>query len=110
MPTNPKQIPELSAITAPTAGQETDIETVVAKQSTYATYKMTLAQIFTLATVSGAIKTALDALSALIATNTSNISTLSTTKLNVVGGTRTGLTADRILITNASGVETYMSP
>ena len=56
---------------------------------------MTLAQIFTLATVSGSIKTALDALSALIATNKSNISTLSTTKLNTVGGIRTGLTANR---------------
>lgn len=63
MPTNPKQIPELTIVPTPTAGQETDIETVVAKQSTYAAYKMTLAQIFTLATVSGAIKSALDALS-----------------------------------------------
>lgn len=107
---NPKKIPQLTAIPTPTAWQESDIETVVAKESTYANYKMTLSQIFTLATVSGSIKTALDALSALIATNTSNISTLSTTKLNVVGGTRTGLTADRVLITNASGVETYMSP
>lgn len=99
---NPKKIPQLTAIPTPTAGQETDIETVVAKESTYANYKMTLAQIYTLATVSGSIKTALDALSALIATNTSSISTLSTTKLNAVGGTRTGLTANRVLITNGS--------
>ena len=82
---------------------------MVAKESTYANYKMTLAQIYTLATVSGSIKTALDALSALIATNTSNISTLSTTKLNTVGGIRTGLTANRALITDASGNETYLT-
>ncbi len=105
-----KQIPELDIIATPTAGQESLIETVVARHDTYATSRMTLAQIFTLGSISGSIKVALDALSALIATNTSNISTLSTTKLNVVGGTRTGLTADRVLITNASGVETYMSP
>ena len=106
---NPKKIPQLTAIPTPTAWNETDIETVVAKESTYANYKMTLAQIYTLATVSGSIKTALDALSALIATNTSNISTLSTTKLNTVGGIRTGLTANRALITDASGNETYLT-
>lgn len=106
---NPKKIPQLTAIPTPTAWQELDIETVVAKESTYANYKMTLSQVFTLATVSGSIKTALDALSALIATNTSNISTLSTTKLNVVGGTRTGLTANRAIITDATGVETYIT-
>ena len=66
---------------------------------------MTLAQIFTLATVSGSIKTALDGLSALIAGNTSSINT----KLNIAGGTRTGLTANRALITDASGVETYLT-
>lgn len=106
---NPKKIPQLTAIPTPTAWNETDIETVVAKESTYANYKMTLAQIYTLATVSGSIKTALDALSALIATNTSSISTLSTTKLNAVGGTRTGLTANKALITDASGNETYLT-
>ena len=78
---------------------------MVAKESTYANYKMTLAQIFTLATVSGSIKTALDGLSALIAGNTSSINT----KLNIAGGTRTGLTANRALITDASGVETYLT-
>lgn len=109
MPTNPKQIPELSAITAPTAGQETDIETVVAKQSTYATYKMTLAQIFTLATVSGAIKTALDNLSTLISGNTTSINNLSTNKLDKSGALRTGLTAKRVLIVDSSGNETYLS-
>ena len=77
----------------------------MAKESTYANYKMTLAQIFTLATTSGSIKTALDGLSALIAGNTSSINT----KLNIAGGTRTGLTANRALITDASGVETYLT-
>lgn len=110
MPTTPKQIPEITAIPTPTAGQETDIQTVVARESTYDTFKMSLAQIFTLATVSGAIKTALDGLSALIAGNTSSITSLGTTKLNKVGETRTGLTANRIIITNASGVEEYMTP
>ena len=106
---NPKKIPQLTAIPTPTAWNETDIETVVAKESTYANYKMTLAQIFTLATVSGSIKTALDGLSALIAGNTSSINTLSSTKLNIAWGTRTGLTANRALITDASGVETYLT-
>jgi len=110
MPTTPKQIPEITAIPTPTAGQETDIQTVVARESTYDNFKMSLAQIFTLATVSGSIKTALDGLSTLIAGNTSSIASLGTTKLNKVGETRTGLTANRIIITDASGVETYMSP
>lgn len=109
MPTNPKQIPELSAITAPTAGQETDIETVVAKQSTYATYKMTLAQIFTLATVSGAIKTDLDNLSTLISGNTTSINNLSTNKLDKSGALRTGLTIDKALRVNHTGAEEYFS-
>ncbi len=80
---NPKKIPQLTTIPTPTAGQETDIETVVAKESTYANYKMTLAQIFTLGSISGAIKSALDTLSGLIAGNTSSINTLSSTKLNI---------------------------
>ncbi len=110
MPTTPKQIPEITAIPTPTAGQETDIQTVVARGSTYDNFKMSLAQIFTLATVSGSIKTALDTLSGLISGNTSSINTLSSTKLNIAGGTRTGLAANRIIITNASGVEGYMAP
>ena len=80
---NPKQIPDITLITTPTAGQETDIETVVAKHSTYATARMTLAQIFTLGSISGAIKSALDTLSGLIAGNTTSINTLSSTKLNI---------------------------
>ena len=78
---------------------------MVAKESTYANYKMTLAQIFTLATVSGSIKTALDGLSALIAGNTSSITSLGSTKLNKVGETRTGLTANRVIATNGVGEE-----
>jgi hypothetical protein len=86
---NPKQIPDITLITTPTAGQETDIELPVAKHSTYATSRMTLAQIFTLGSISGAIKVALDALSALIATNTSDITNLGTTKLNAASQLRT---------------------
>ena len=80
---NPKQIPDITLIATPTAGQETDIETVVAKHSTYATSRMTLAQIFTLGSISGSIKVALDALSTLISGNTTSINTLSSTKLNI---------------------------
>jgi len=104
-----KQIPELTIITTPTAGQESIIETVVARHDTYATSRMTLAQIFTLGSISGSIKVALDALSGLISGNTSSINTLSSTKLNIAGGTRTGLTANRALITDASGVETFLT-
>ena len=70
---------------------------------------MTLAQIFTLGSISGAIKSALDTLSGLISGNTSSINTLSSTKLNIAGGTRTGLTANRAIITDATGVETYLT-
>lgn len=104
-----KQIPELTIIPTPTAGQESIIETVVARHDTYATSRMTLAQIFTLGSISGSIKVALDTLSGLIAGNTSSINTLSSTKLNIAWGTRTGLTANRALITDASGVETYLT-
>lgn len=104
-----KQIPELTIIPTPTAGQESIIETVVARHDTYATSRMTLAQIFTLGSISGAIKSALDTLSGLIAGNTSSINTLSSTKLNIAGGTRTGLTANRALITDASGNEAYLT-
>jgi len=104
-----KQIPELDIIATPTAGQESLIETVVARHDTYATSRMTLAQIFTLGSISGAIKTALDTLSGLIAGNTTSINTLSSTKLNIAGGTRTGLTANRAIITDGSGVETYLT-
>jgi hypothetical protein len=68
-----KQIPELTIITTPTAGQESLIETVVARHDTYATSRMTLAQIFTLGSISGAIKVVTDALAALIAANTASI-------------------------------------
>jgi len=78
-----KQIPELDIIATPTAGQESIIETVVARHDTYATSRMTLAQIFTLGSISGSIKVALDALSGLISGNTSSINTLSSTKLNI---------------------------
>ena len=104
-----KQIPELDIIPTPTAGQESIIETVVARHDTYATSRMTLAQIFTLGSISGAIKSALDTLSGLIAGNTSSINSLSTNKLDKVGALRTGLTANRALITDASGVETYLT-
>ena len=104
-----KQIPELDIIPTPTAGQESIIETVVARHDTYATSRMTLAQIFTLGSISGAIKSALDTLSGLISGNTSSINTLSSTKLNIAWGTRTGLTANRAIITDASGVETYLT-
>ena len=77
------QIPEIPLITTPTAGQESIIEAVVARHDTYATSRMTLAQIFTLGSISGAIKSALDTLSGLIAGNTSSINTLSSTKLNI---------------------------
>ena len=100
-----KQIPELDIIPTPTAGQESIIETVVARHDTYAPSRMTLAQIFTLGSISGAIKSALDTLSGLIAGNTSSINTLSTTKLNIAGGTRTGLTAKAVICTDASGNE-----
>ena len=84
-----KQIPELDIIATPTAGQESIIETVVARHDTYATSRMTLAQIFTLGSISGSIKVALDALSSLIATNTSDITNLGTTKLDKNAATRT---------------------
>ena len=102
---NPRKIPDITIIPTPTAGQETDIETVVAKHSTYANYRMTLAQIFTLGSISGAIKVALDALTTAIWANTTAI----TTKLNTIGWTRTGLTANRAIITDATGVETYLT-
>jgi len=104
-----KQIPELTIITTPTAGQESIIETVVARHDTYATSRMTLAQIFTLGSISGSIKVALDALSGLISGNTTSINTLSSTKLNIAWGTRTGLTANRAIITDGTGVETYLT-
>jgi len=104
-----KQIPELDIIPTPTAGQESIIETVVARHDTYATSRMTLAQIFTLGSISGAIKSALDTLSGLISGNTSSINTLSSTKLNIAWGTRTGLTANRAIITDWTGVETYLT-
>jgi hypothetical protein len=104
-----KQIPELTIITTPTAGQESIIETVVARHDTYATSRMTLAQIFTLASISGSIKVALDALSGLISGNTTSINTLSSTKLNIAWGTRTGLTADKLLRSNHTGVEEWFS-
>ena len=90
-----KQIHELDIIATPTAGQESIIETVVARHDTYETSRMTLAQIFTLGSISGAIKSALDA--------------LSSTKLNIAWGTRTGLTANRAIITDWTGVETYLT-
>ena len=104
-----KQIPELTIITTPTAGQESIIETVVARHDTYATSRMTLAQIFTLGSISGSIKVALDALSSLIATNTSDITNLGTNKLDKNAATRTWLTANRAIITDGTGVETYLT-
>ena len=104
-----KQIPELTIITTPTAGQESLIETVVARHDTYETSRMTLAQIFTLGSISGSIKVALDALSSLIATNTSDITNLGTTKLDKNAATRTWLTANRAIITDGTGVETYLT-
>lgn len=104
-----KQIPELTIITTPTAGQESLIETVVARHDTYATSRMTLAQIFTLGSISGSIKVALDALSGLISGNTSSINTLSSTKLNIAWGTRTGLTAKAVVATDASGNEVLIT-
>ena len=104
-----KQIPELTIIPTPTAWQESIIETVVARHDTYATSRMTLAQIFTLGSISGAIKSALDTLSGLISGNTTSINTLSSTKLNIAWGTRTGLTANRAIITDGTGVETYLT-
>ena len=106
---NPKQIPELTIIPTPTAGQESLIETVVARHDTYATSRMTLAQIFTLGSISGAIKSALDTLSGLISGNTSSINSLSTNKLDKAGALRTGLTANRGIITDASGNEAYLT-
>jgi len=70
-----KQIPELDIIATPTAGQESIIETVVARHDTYATSRMTLAQIFTLGSISGAIKSALDAKQASLVSGT-NIKTI----------------------------------
>jgi len=104
-----KQIPELTIITTPTAGQESIIETVVARHDTYATSRMTLAQIFTLGSISGSIKVALDALSGLISGNTTSINTLSSTKLNIAWGTRTGLTAKAVVATDASGNEVLIT-
>ena len=104
-----KQIPELDIIATPTAGQESLIETVVARHDTYATSRMTLAQIFTLGSISGAIKSALDTLSGLISGNTTSINTLSSTKLNIAWGTRTGLTANRAIITDGTGVESFLT-
>ena len=106
---NPKQIPELTIIPTPTAWQESLIETVVARHDTYATSRMTLAQIFTLGSISGAIKSALDTLSGLISGNTSSINTLSSTKLNIAWGTRTGLTAKAVVATDASGNEVLIT-
>jgi len=80
---NPRKIPDITIIPTPTAGQESIIETVVARHDTYATSRMTLDQIFTLGSISGAIKSALDTLSGLISGNTSSINTLSSTKLNI---------------------------
>ena len=104
-----KQIPELDIIATPTAGQESIIETVVARHDTYATSRMTLAQIFTLGSISGAIKSALDTLSGLIAGNTSSINTLSTNKLDKVGTLRTWLTIDKAIRVNHTGDEEYFS-
>lgn len=104
-----KQIPELDIIATPTAGQESLIETVVARHDTYATSRMTLAQIFTLGSISGSIKVALDALSSLIATNTSDITNLGTNKLNKVWGTRTWLTSKAVVATDASGNEVFIT-
>ena len=70
---------------------------------------MTLAQIFTLGSISGAIKSALDTLSGLIAGNTSSINTLSSTKLNIAWGTRTWLTAKAVVTTDASGNEVMIT-
>ena len=70
-----KQIPELDIIATPTAGQESLIETVVARHDTYETSRMTLAQIFTLGSISGAIKVALDAKQASLVSGT-NIKTI----------------------------------
>ena len=70
---------------------------------------MTLAQIFTLGSISGSIKVALDTLSGLISGNTSSINSLSTNKLDKAGALRTGLTANRAIITDATGVETYLT-
>ena len=100
-----KQIPELDIIATPTAGQESLIETVVARHDTYATSRMTLAQIFTLGSISGSIKVALDALWTLIAANTASIAL----KLNTIGWTRTGLTANRAIYTNGSWVESFLT-
>ncbi len=103
------QIPEIPLIATPTAGQESLIETVVARHDTYETSRMTLAQIFTLGSISGAIKVVLDTLSGLISGNTSSINSLSTNKLDKAGALRTGLTANRAIITDASGNETYLT-
>ena len=100
-----KQIPELDIIATPTAGQESIIETVVARHDTYETSRMTLAQIFTLGSISGSIKVALDALTTAIWANTTAI----TTKLNTIGWTRTGLTANRAIYTNGSWVESFLT-
>ena len=100
-----KQIPELTIITTPTAGQESIIETVVARHDTYETSRMTLAQIFTLGSISGSIKVALDALTTAIWANTTAI----TTKLNTIGWTRTGLTAKAVVATDASGNEVLIT-
>ena len=97
-----KQIPELDIIPTPTAGQESIIETVVARHDTYTTSRMTLAQIFTLGSISGAIKSVLDTLS-------SSIASLVATKLNKAGETRTWLTANRAVIIDETGVETFIT-
>ena len=77
------QIPEIPLIPNPVAGDETDIVIPVAEFSSYDTFRMTLAQIFTLGSISGAIKSELDTLSGLISGNTSSINTLSSAKLNI---------------------------
>jgi len=104
-----KQIPELTIVPTPTAGQESIIETVVARHDNAATSRMTLAQIFTLGSISGAIKSALDTLSGLIAGNTSSINSLSTNKLDKVGALRTWLTIDKAIRVNHTGDEEYFS-
>lgn len=104
-----KQIPELDIIATPTAGQESLIETVVARHDTYATSRMTLAQIFTLGSISGAIKVALDAKQASLVSGT-NIKTINGSTilwsgdLTIASGGDMNLSAAQ---TN-SGVKTFL--
>lgn len=104
-----KQIPELTNIPTPVAGNETNIETVVAKHSDGSTFRMFLSQIFSLAAISWAIKIAMDALQTQITSNTNSITSLGTTKLNAASQLRTWLTANRWLITDNSGNEGYLT-